>query len=438
MTARWRDELQSITELMREISRLTDPHEAGTLYGQRLRANGFVPSDEYLALSRRGLEPPAYKMTRNTQWAENINPWQRPTELPIFTTGLLGELVYHGEPVVITDLHNHLKDDDPCAQWLRGFEVLVTLPQYDDGVALNVGVILARDAAAYPVERVPVMVWQANLWGRGVLNLVLRQQLQKAYDELERELSVVAEIQRSLLPEQIPQIPTLDIAAYYGTSRRAGGDYYDFLPLPPLSDGKWGIMLADVSGHGTPAAVVMAITHAIAHGHPGPPTPPGDVMRYLNRKLAARYMSPNVAFVTGVYAIYDPATRTLCVASAGHPPPRFLRHGRGASLAVSSALPLGIIEDETYPQTVHQLEPDDLLLFYTDGITEAFNPQGEMFGTERLDQVMLQSCAPRASGGEGKVCAYAACERVIAAVDAFTGNAPPSDDRTILAIRVTE
>ena len=123
----------------------------------------------------------------------------------------------------------------------------------------------------------------SSLFGRATHNLVLRNELKHAYEIVERELKVVADIQRSLLPQVLPKIPNLELAAYYRTSRWAGGDYYDFFPLP---DGRWGILVADVSGHGTPAAVMMAITHSLAHSLPGPADPPAALLGHVNRQLS--------------------------------------------------------------------------------------------------------------------------------------------------------
>ena len=144
----------------------------------------------------------------------------------------------------------------------------------------------------------------SNLFGRATHNLVLSEQLKKAYDELDAEIRVIGDIQRSLLPTELPKIPTMDLAADYQTSRRAGGDYYDFFPLP---DGRWGIWIADVSGHGPPAAVLMAVTHSIAHAFSGPPSPPGNFLSHVNYHLATRYTAASGTFVTAFYGIYDPA-----------------------------------------------------------------------------------------------------------------------------------
>jgi sigma-B regulation protein RsbU (phosphoserine phosphatase) len=267
------------------------------------------------------------------------------------------------------------------------------------------------------------MVWNANLYGRATLNLVLRRELQAAYESLDRELSIVAEMQRSLLPRELPAIPTLEMAVHYQTSKRAGGDYYDFFPLP---DGKWGLFLADVSGHGTPAAVVMAITHAIAHSYPSPILPPDEVLEYVNRKLTARYTGDTGTFVTAQYAVYDPRTRELAYSCAGHHMPRHRRGGRIVGLEGPVGLPLGIDPDERYESASVRLAPGDVLAFYTDGFTEAFNAGRQMFGAEGLDKALL---------GNG-LNAQGLLESVLSAVDGFTQGKPPADDRTLLVIRV--
>jgi sigma-B regulation protein RsbU (phosphoserine phosphatase) len=265
------------------------------------------------------------------------------------------------------------------------------------------------------------------LFGRGTQNLVLRNQLAKALGELDGELKVVGQIQRSLLPEQLPAIAGLELAAHYMTSARAGGDYYDFFRL---SDGGWGLFIADVSGHGTPAAVIMAITHAIAHAQPGKHTPPAALLKYLNNRLSCTYTRDGT-FITAFYAVFDPASRNLTYAMAGHNPPRLVRGSRIIPLNENGGLPLGILEDQTYGQATVTLEPRDLLLLYTDGISEAMAPSKgtgsrELFGIERLDNVLL-SC--------GDASASDCIEKIRSQIAAFTENAPPKDDQTLIAMR---
>src|SRR6185312_16366154 len=149
-----------------------------------------------------------------------------------FSGGLLSELVYANRPVIIENLPARLADDEPARFYLEGFQTLISLPQYDGGESLNMTVMLLPPGTDFDFDVVPTMHWHASLFGRGTTNLVLRNQLGTALASLDRELQAVGEIQRSLLPNSLPSIPGFEMAAYYSTSARAGGDYYDFFPLP--------------------------------------------------------------------------------------------------------------------------------------------------------------------------------------------------------------
>ena len=332
-------------------------------------------------------------------------------------------MIYGDEPHVIDDLN--VSDDDPAAAYLAGHRSLMAIPVYDQGVALNMVVLLRKKPAAFPGQEIPELVWLTNLFGRATSFLLLSDELKRAYEALDREFKAVGAIQRSLLPARLPAIPTLDLATFYRPSRQAGGDYYDFFPLPV---NKWGIFIADVSGHGTPAAVLMAVTHCIAHTHPGPPMPPAMVLEYLNSHLASLYTSRNESFITAFYGVYDPGDRTLTYACAGHNPPRVKRCEDGSLLSMDrvASIPLGILPTGTYEEHVQQLRPGDQIIFYTDGITEATNAKGELFGTDRLDQV-LENCSLQAS---------ALLDLVLSTVDEFMGGHPAHDDCTMIVARV--
>jgi sigma-B regulation protein RsbU (phosphoserine phosphatase) len=418
----WRERLAVVVDMMRGMSRETNPQEMVRHYGERVRQ--LMPSDRRLSLSRRGLGRPRFRITRSSTWAEAVNPWKDKERLPLLVGGLLAELIYGDETRLIDDLR--LAADDPAAEYLAGHRSLLAIPLYDGGVAMNMVVLLRREPAAFAPEQVPEMVWVSNLFGRATAGLVLTEELQQAYRTLDHEFKVIGDLQRSLLPDRLPDIPSLDLAAYYQPSARAGGDYYDFFPLP---DGCWGILIADVSGHGSPAAVLMAITHSIAHTHPGPPVPPGRLLGYVNHQLARRYTQGNENFVTAFYGIYDPARKVLTYACAGHPPPRLKRCSDGALVELDAVggLPLGLFDGEQYADAEWPLQAGDQIVFYTDGLTETHNPAGEMFGTRRLDAV-LENCALQASG---------LLDEVLAAVDAFTEGRPADDDRTVLIARVT-
>src|SRR5262249_41905993 len=183
------------------------------------------------------------------------------------------------------------------------------------------------------------------------------------------------------------------------------------------------------SGHGTPAAVLMAVTHTIAHTYPGPATPPGLLLSHVNRTLAGRYTGETGAFVTAFYGIYDPPTRTITYALAGPPPPP-LKGGAAGWLALldgMQGLPLGIDPDQEYPEGRRELVPGDQIVFYIDGVTEAEDPAGEQFGLARLDTV-LANCAV----GAGDL-----LREVLRALEGFTAGRPPADDRTVLVAKIS-
>ena len=179
----------------------------------------------------------------------------------------------------------------------------------------------------------------------------------------------------------------------------------------------------------------MAITHSIAHTLAGPPSPPSRLLTFLNHHLSARYTTDTGTFVTAFYGVYDPATRLLTYASAGHNPPRVRHDGAGRTVygsgrirAVDRAgsLPLGIDEEVVYEDTVEHLASGDFLLLYTDGITEARDPENNLFGVERLDEI-LDAC-------DGDAPELVNC--ILDSVNTFTRGRPPNDDRTLLAAKV--
>lgn len=412
--------LKHIVETMREISAITDPQEMVRTYGERIR--GLLPIDRRISLSRRGLKSPEFRVTRFSGWQEEINPWKQPDRLPLISGGLLAELIYSDEPALINNLQ--LAADDPAAEYLAGQRSLIAIPMFDAGEGLNMVILTREEANAFSAEDLPDIVWRSNLFGRATQNLVLAEQLKQAYKRIDEELQIVSEMQRSLLPESLPNIPQLQFSAFYQTARRAGGDYYDVFPLP---NGCCGVLIADVSGHGTPAAVMMAVTHAIAHMYPGPPLPPAALLEFVNHQLTTRYMGDSGTFVTAFYGIIDAQRQRITYACAGHNPPR-MRDGFTLATTLldqASGLPLGILPDTTYPQATVDFEPTDQLLLYTDGITEAQDRNGELFGVERLDRVF----------GSCPCSADEIVKNIVDAVNRFTGQVEAGDDRTLVVVR---
>src|SRR5579872_1265212 len=184
----WKSRLDLIVETMREMSLHTDPQEMVRAYARRIRH--LTPASRRLSLSRRGLERPWFRITRSTTWPEEINPWKERQRLPLLSGGLLAELIYGDEPRVIDELPADRAD--PAAEYLAGCRSLLAIPMYDQGVSLNMVVLLHEEPAGFDREQLPDVVWRSNLFGRATSNLVLKDELHEAYQALDRELQLVA------------------------------------------------------------------------------------------------------------------------------------------------------------------------------------------------------------------------------------------------------
>ena len=164
-----------------------------------------MPSHRRISLSRRGLAYPQFRITRSTTWSEDVNPWEDKDRLPLLAGGLLARLIYAGMPELIEDLA--WDEDDPAAEYLSGNRSLLAIPMYDQGELLNMVVLLRDLPFAFEKEEIPEIVWRSNLFGRATGNLVLKRELQRAYEALDRELKIVADIQLSLAARRVTPHP---------------------------------------------------------------------------------------------------------------------------------------------------------------------------------------------------------------------------------------
>ena len=195
---------------------------------------------------------------------------------------------------------------------------------------------------------------------------------------MDREAQEARVIQQALLPKSSPYIPGFVVSGLSVPARAVGGDWYDFIPFP---DGRWGLVLADVSGKGTAAALLMSATRGVLRSLAEACCTPGEVLTRLNQLLVDDF--PAGKFVTMVYAVLDPSTRTVIFANAGHLRPLFIDHQGEHFLDTERGLPLGLGCGD-YSETQITLSEGSKLLFYSDGITEAENATGEEYGLCRL------------------------------------------------------
>ena len=208
-----------------------------------------------------------------------------------------------------------------------------------------------------------------------------RQQQQEARERerMEQELRVARLIQQTLLPRELPDLPGYEIAAHYQPARAVGGDFYDFLYF---EDGKIGIVIGDVTDKGVPAALVMATTRTLLRAAAERLSNPSTVLERVNALLHPDI--PPRMFVTCLYALLDPATGRISFANAGHDLP-YRHSASGVEELRATGMPLGLMPNMTYEETEVILAPGESLLMHSDGIVEAHNPAGEMFGLARLE-----------------------------------------------------
>ena len=238
-------------------------------------------------------------------------------------------------------------------------------------------------------------------------------------------LSKAQAIQRSLLPQELPGLPWLEVAAFYEPCQEVGGDYYDFIPQPA---GGLGVVCADVSGKGVGAAMVMVMFRSLLRLAAGRGLPPEEVLRVTN-KLVTRDMLRGM-FVTALYLTVEPGK--LAVANAGHLPPLVVRAGsRRAREVKATGLAVGLVAGERFATAVRpvavRLGKGDLVCLYTDGVVEARSPDGEEFGTARLAEALCRG------GGS----AQEALDALVAALRDFTAGAPQHDDTTIVVLKTS-
>ena len=244
-----------------------------------------------------------------------------------------------------------------------------------------------------------------------------------AHQRVEQELALAWQIQASFLPDDLPHIPSWQLAATLKPARETAGDFYDFISLP---NGRLGILVADVADKGMGAALYMALSRTLIRTYAVEnKAQPELVLSAANGRILRDTRAD--LFVTVFYGILDPATGTLTYCNAGHNPPYLFRGQNGDPVQAlrTTGIPLGMFEDMTWEQRIVQLAPGDLLVLYTDGITEAQNRQEEFFGEERLLEVVRANLGRSAQGLQ---------DALMAQVREFVGDAPQFDDITLMVL----
>ncbi|HZQ24145.1 MAG TPA: GAF domain-containing SpoIIE family protein phosphatase [Terriglobales bacterium] len=241
-----------------------------------------------------------------------------------------------------------------------------------------------------------------------------RERLLKA--QMDRDAQEARAIQQNLFPKSSPYVPGFVISGFCVPAGAVGGDWYDFIAL---DDGRWGIVLADVSGKGMAAALLMSATRGMVRSLAEACCSPSEVLMRLNKLMAEDF--PSGRFVTMVYAVFDPRNRKLTFANAGHLPPLLVSGDSAQFVATECGLPLGLcLGTRHFSETTITLPQGSRLLFYSDGITEAANLRDEEYGSERLRAHMSKTSAT--------------ADSLLAEVQSFSDGAGLRDDATVVMI----
>lgn len=311
----------------------------------------------------------------------------------------------------------------PTLELLRGAGVALVVPLVTQGEligTLNLGPRLSeQDYSSDDRRLLGTLAAQAAPAIR-VAQLVREQAAEAAERErYANELKIAQLIQQQFLPHELPNLPEWQIAAYYGPARVVGGDFYDFIDL---DEGRIGLVVGDVTDKGVPAALVMARTHSILRAEAPRLVAPGAVLARANDLLSAEM--PEKMFVTCLYMVLEPTTGHVVFANAGHNLP-YVRTDDGVIEFRATGMPLGLLPGLSYEEKEADIGPGDSVLLYSDGIIEAHDPAGDMYGFPRLKEDMASDLA----GTE-------LLDELLERLHAFTGHGwEQEDDITMVALR---
>ena len=252
-------------------------------------------------------------------------------------------------------------------------------------------------------------------------NARLYEEIARQEKRLERDLALARELQFRLLPQSLPQFPNLEVAAKFAPARAIGGDLYDFVNY---SQARMGMVIGDVSGKGAPAAIYAALVSGILRSHAPIEPGPAEMLRAVNFSLGERRIDGQ--FVSLIYAVWDDENRSLQVANSGLPRPLYCHDGK-IEVIEATGLPLGLFDDAEYDEFTFRAKPGDMFVFFSDGILDARNRAGDMFGRAPMETI-IAGCA--------EISADCVVKSLFKAAAEHAGGEEAFDDETVVAIKV--
>ena len=305
-----------------------------------------------------------------------------------------------------------------------GLELCLVWPLWARGDLLGVLVVEPVRASS---RRLNILSGIAHQLSLAMENARLSHEV-ALQQRMEREMELGRDIQASFLPQSCPRAPGWELCAFWRAARQVGGDFYDFIPLRSHEgDERWGIVIADVADKGVPAALFMALSRTLLRSVAIGRVSPAATLARVNELILADARTD--LFVTVFYGVWEPATGRFSYAVGGHNPPVWVSADGEVRLIKGTGLPLGVLEEARYDEHEIHLKPGDVLLLYTDGLTDAVNAAAEEFGMERVCEVLRQAQPDPAQ---------AILEMMEASVGAHVGAVEAFDDLTMVVLKRTE
>lgn len=353
---------------------------------------------------------------------------------PLSIDGVLRASALAGEVVCVDDLKSDPRIADHARAQREGLASLIVTGLVFQGRANGLIRLYSRAPRAFSHEERELLRSIADHVASVLATARLRE-LRQQDREMQRQLKTAADVQKRMLPRSIPTVPGFDVAARYAPTYQIGGDFYDLLE----SGGRLGLVVGDVSGKGVPAALIMASVRATARALAGVQSerglPLGGMVSAINR--AIHRDTQDNEFVTLWCAMADPATLRASIVSAGHDPALLFRRGAGGGGGVavhelgSGGMILGIDPDQTFDEATFQLQAGDVLLAFTDGLTDAADFDDQKFGKARVINTMRALLESEPGAAAARI-----VEHLMWSLRQFRGVRTPTDDVTIVAVRV--
>lgn len=341
--------------------------------------------------------------------------------------GLVGQVADTGAPILIADAESDAQVPQHEIDFLKIQSIMLVPMRFHQRVLGVITVVNRIDGKAFLQSDLNLLQALADQASAAVYYAGLRDTLDEKR-RIDTDLNLARQIQSSLLPRSLPDVPGITIAAFNEPAQQIGGDYYDVLVI---DDRHVGIAIADVSGKSIAGAMLMSVCRSVLRAQSPSSLSPAEVLRSINR-----VMSPDIAedmFVTMLYIIIHLDTQEITVARAGHERPFVVRHDdHNVRVIESVGTAIGMTDDETFESLLSEVtvpfRPGDLLVAFTDGINEAMSARGEEWGMERF----YEACHAAAAQGPAQL-----IHNVRERMSRFVGETPQYDDMTLLAIQPT-